>query len=269
MLPQAASFLFALFFLALFAPANANYKLPKLEIFSAVSFPRLDLRPQASGFSFDLEVALPPATSALEPLATVPIACSVYAGPGGECAAGMVATAVTYEDCGNTFDVCRCTDANMTMDTVVDRLGRVPVGLRRFLGTVLVLGGKTQAYTNLSTGDVHFFGQCAMETWIHEAAHALDYAIETAPLSNSVGWEKATLRDSCVPDNYSLTNQVEDFAQMAVIKTYMLLHSGNLPPGFEAACMENQLAFLNALPVFNPLTLFGNTCAISAVPDAR
>ncbi|KAJ7680037.1 hypothetical protein B0H17DRAFT_1206185 [Mycena rosella] len=228
-------------FFALLTPATANFQLPNLHVFSEVSFPKLSLHAQEHNFdSFDLEDALSPASSTSVALA-LPNACAAYEGPGNECTAGMTATAVTYEDCGNTFSVCRCADANMTMDTVVDRLGRVPVGLRRFLGTVMVLGGETQAYTNLTNGDIHFFGDCQMDTWIHEAAHTFDYAIPNTPHSNSVGWENATLQDSCAPDDYALTNQVEDFAQMTVINIYMLLHNGNLPLGFQAACMQNQL----------------------------
>ncbi|KAJ7107059.1 hypothetical protein C8R44DRAFT_805168 [Mycena epipterygia] len=148
----------------------------------------------------------------------------------------------------------------MTMDTVVDRLGRVPVGLRRFVATVVILGGETQAYTNLSTGDVHLFGDCAMDTWIHEATHTFDSAARL--LSSSQGWAQAIGNDSCAPDQYSLTNRLEDFAQMGVIKVYMLLHNGYLPPGFRADCMSHQLDFMGTLPLYNATSLFGNTCRI-------
>ncbi|KAJ7471084.1 hypothetical protein FB451DRAFT_1399830 [Mycena latifolia] len=272
MLHFASFFGFPLCFVlfAIHTPVTANFQLPNLDLFTEVAFPKLTLHPQADAFDFDLETALPPASSSLVPLGALPTACAPYEGPGNECTTGMAATAVTFEDCGAAFTVCRCADAVMTMNTVVDRLGRVPVGLRRFLGTVLVLGGQTHAYTNLTTGDVHLFGDCAMDTWVHETAHAFDYAVPTAPHSNSVGWEKATLQDSCVPDDYALTNQVEDFAQMTVIKTYMLLHSGNLPPGFQSACMQNQLRFLSTLSLFNATSLFGNTCAIDdEMPGAR
>ncbi|KAJ6543565.1 hypothetical protein DFH09DRAFT_990604 [Mycena vulgaris] len=250
------------FVFVLLSPVAADFQLPNLHIYSEILFPRLTLDAQAPNFDFDLEKALPPASSTLTPLA-VPAACAAYTGPGGECTAGMAATAVAFEDCGSAFTMCRCADANMTMDTAVDRLARVPVGLRRFLGTVFVLGGPTHAYTNLTNGDVHLFGDAAMDTWIHETAHAFDYAIPTDPHSNSAAWEKATIQDSCAPDTYALTNQVEDFAQMAVIKIYMLLQNGNLPPGFQSACMQKQLNFMAALPLFNATRLFGNTCAIN------
>ncbi|KAJ7107061.1 hypothetical protein C8R44DRAFT_637974 [Mycena epipterygia] len=261
-----ASFFITITFLfcVAFTPAAAHFQLPNLELFTEIALPSLTLRPQFPAFNFDLEKALPPARSTLTPVSVLPTACAAYQGPGNdsECASGMAATAVTFEDCGSTFSVCRCPDANMTLETAVDRLARVPVGLRRFVGTVFVLGGETRAYTNLTTADIHFFGDCAMDTWIHEATHAFDYSVPTFPHSNSVGWEKATLQDTCVPDNYSLTNQVEDFAQMGVLKIYSLLHNGTLPPGFQSSCMQNQLNFMHTLPLYNATTLFGNTCDI-------
>ncbi|KAF8177135.1 hypothetical protein K438DRAFT_1606785 [Mycena galopus ATCC 62051] len=215
-----------------------------------------------AALNFDLEPALPPASNTLSQIPVLPFNCAEYVG-GTECPSTMTATSVTYEDCGDAFTVCRCDDANMTLATAVDRLGRVPVGLRRFVGTVFVLENSvTEAYTNLSTGDIHLFGDCAMDTWVHESTHAFDYA--SYPVhSNSTGWEQAIADDSCVPDQYSLTNQVEDFAQMSVMKVYMLLHSAHLPPGFNTSCMSNQLDFMETLALYNATSLFGNTCAIN------
>ncbi|KAJ6468665.1 hypothetical protein C8R47DRAFT_1151285 [Mycena vitilis] len=217
----------------------------------------------ATGYNFDLEAALSPASSTLSPLPNLPSECGLYVGgTESECPSTMTATAVTYEDCGDAFIVCRCDNANMTMDTIVDRLARVPVGLRRFVGTVFASGSNaTEAYTDLSSGDIHFFGDCAMDTWIHEATHSFDYATADMP-SNSTSWKEAIANDSCVPDPYSLKNRVEDFAQMSVMKVYMLLHSGYLPPGFSADCMSYQLDFMATLPLYNATSLFGNTCAI-------
>ena len=49
---------------------------------------------------------------------------------------------------------------------------------------------------------------------------------------------------------------------MSVMKVYILLHNGNLPPGFSADCMSHQLDFLETLPEYNVTNLFGNTCHI-------
>ncbi|KAJ7471086.1 hypothetical protein FB451DRAFT_1037364 [Mycena latifolia] len=241
--------------IAHFAPRDTQ-KVPEIQL------PHLALRPQADGYAFDLESALPPAASTLSQLSMLPANCADYVGPGNECVSDMAATAVTYEDCGDPFTICRCNDANMSMDTAVDRLGRVPVGLRRFIATVVVLEGNApHAYTNLSNGDIHFFGDCAMDTWVHEATHSFDFS--SPPFkSESPAWAQAIASDSCAPDQYSISNEVEDFAQMSVMKIYMLLHNGHLPPGFRADCMSHQLDFMGTLPLYNVTSLFGNTCQI-------
>ncbi|KAJ7503250.1 hypothetical protein B0H11DRAFT_1984703 [Mycena galericulata] len=269
----AAFFCFTLYFV--FPPlVNAHFQLPTLDVLPSVkeiTLPGLTFRSQATTFNFDLESALPPASSTLAPYSTIPLACASYEGPGNECTANMTAAAVTFEDCGSAYTICRCSDANMTMDTAVDHLGRVPVGLRRFVGSVMLFGGETHAYTNLSTGDIHMFGVTEMDTWVHEATHAFDYAVPTAAHSNAAGWEAATTtEDSCAPDDYSLTNRVEDFAQMSVMKVFMLLHNGNLPSGFQSNCMSNQLNFMSTLAVYNATRLFGNTCNIKdGAPGVR
>ncbi|KAJ6594801.1 hypothetical protein B0H19DRAFT_1225813 [Mycena capillaripes] len=246
--------------------AAANFQPLDIHVFSVseIAFPGLTLRSQATGFNFDLEKALPPASNTHGPPSPVGSnsTCAQYHGPGNECTADMESVDVLYEDCGSAFTICRCSDATMTMDTAVDRLGRIPVGLRRFVGDVMVFGGVTHAYTDLSTGGLHLFGESAMDTWVHEAAHAFDYADPSSPKSGSVNWLNALSEDSCATDDYALTNRVEAFAQTSVMKIYMLLHSGHMPSGFQSACMQNQLGFIATLPAFNPSRLFGNTCHI-------
>ncbi|KAJ7863359.1 hypothetical protein B0H13DRAFT_2671433 [Mycena leptocephala] len=231
------------------------------------SLPPLTLRPQQPNFSFDLTSALPPAYITLsQDYDPPPPSCNATS----ECSAGMTVLSVYFEDCGDPFTVCRCGDATMSMDTVLDRLGRVPVGLRRYMGVMVVLAGTEPHAFTLTNGDIHLFGDCAMDTWVHEMMHAYDFAGRTV-LSSSSDWAAALRADSCVPDNYSLTNQVEDFAQVGVIKTYMVFYGGQLPPGFTADCMENQLQFMDAVvPLFRPDLLFGNTCDIvDGGPAAR
>ncbi|KAK0472017.1 hypothetical protein IW261DRAFT_1343946 [Armillaria novae-zelandiae] len=201
-------------------------------------------------------------TTSVTTLEVLPENCGAYNVPSGsECAEGMTATNVTFDDCGDPWTVCRCSNANMTMDTVVDRLGRVPVGLRRYVATIVVLGDtSTHAYT-LTNGDIHLFGDSAIETWLHESMHSFDFASGIS-VSNSSQWLESIGNDSCAPDDYSLTNAVEDFAQVGVMKFYSLAHYGELPSGWEPGCMRNQLAYMDALPLFNRTTLFGNTCSI-------
>ncbi|KAJ7112815.1 hypothetical protein C8R43DRAFT_903486 [Mycena crocata] len=247
--------------LCLPALVSANLRLANLAA-APLALPPLALSPQAPGFPFDLYSALSPPTSTLTNLTGLPTDCASYVGAGNECTSSMTATAVNLADCGDAFTVCRCADATMSMDTVVDRLGRVPIGLRRYVGVVVVLNDTTPHAYTFTNGDIHLFGDCAMDTWIHEASHSFDFAI-TPPHSSSAGWQRALSTDSCAPDNYSLTNQVEDFAQISVLKTYMLLYDGHLPPGFRADCMAHQLDFMGSLPAYNASAFMGNTCQIN------
>ncbi|KAF5365290.1 hypothetical protein D9758_005478 [Tetrapyrgos nigripes] len=174
----------------------------------------------------------------------------------------MTAYSVFFDDCGAAFIVCRCDNANMSLDMIRDRLSRVPVGLRQYLASVVVLpGDEARAYT-LRSGDVHIFGDAGVNIWVHESMHAYDFTILDPhhPLSDYSVWKRAIQADSCVPDDYSATNAVEDFAQMGVIKMYTLANNGALPDGMQAECMSNQLKFMDGVPLFNTTTLFGNTC---------
>ncbi|KAJ7318802.1 hypothetical protein DFH08DRAFT_891948 [Mycena albidolilacea] len=231
--------------------------------------PALSLQPQRPNFSsFDLTSALPPASITLSEEIELPANCAAYVGPEQECTSDMTALRVQFEDCGDAFVVCRCGDADMSMDTVLDRFGRVPVGLRRYAGTVVILADTAPHAYTLTTGDTHFFGDCEMNAWVHEMTHAYDFAEDTRQTS-AFGWEAALSADSCVPDTYSLVNTVEDFAQVGVITTYRLIY-GSLPPGFVADCMSNQLAYMASLDLYDPETLFGNNCnIIDTRPPAR
>ncbi|KAJ7107038.1 hypothetical protein C8R44DRAFT_885709 [Mycena epipterygia] len=240
----------------------------------------LTLTPQEPGFTFDLYSALPPASSTLTALSTLPGDCTPYVGPRQECTTNMTTMNVYFEDCGDQFVMCRCMDVTMSMGTVVDHLGRVPVGLQRYMGVVVVLEDtELHAYT-LTNGNIHFC-DCAMDMWVHEATHLFDFATPS-PHSGIPGWAEAIANDSCVPENYSLTNRIEacgasdfrfihvpiftstcqDFVQMNIIKTYTLLYDRHLPPGFRTDCMAHQLDFFGTLPLYNALALFGNMCHI-------
>ncbi|KAF7335402.1 Conidiation-specific protein 13 [Mycena venus] len=238
-----------------------------------IPLPPLSLNPQEPNFdSFDLTSALPPASVIRAEAIDLPPNCAAYIGQGedSECASAMTALSVQFEDCGDPFVVCRCDDAQMSIGSVLDRLGRVPVGLRRYAGTIVVVATNStpHAYT-LTTGDTHIFGDCSMNAWVHETIHAFDFAEDTRQ-SSAPGWSSALATDSCVPDSYSLVNAVEDFAQVGVITIYMLVYGGRLPPGFVADCMSNQLAFASSLAMYNPENLFGNTCNIvDGGPPAR
>ncbi|KAJ7052069.1 hypothetical protein C8F01DRAFT_1338423 [Mycena amicta] len=226
------------------------------------------LRPQQTALPFDLALhnALSPRPHRLAKHPSPPSLRPVQR-------AELTAYNITFEDCGAAaaFTLCHCSNAEMSLDTAIDRFARVPIGLRRFVGTVMVmpLGGGNdtmpRAYTELYSGEIHLLGDCQLDTWVHEATHAFDYAptsAESAPVSDNTTWQTAIQSDTCTTDNYALTNRVEDFAQISVTLIYTLLHSNNPPPGLELACMQNQISFLRNRPEYIPDTLFGNRCDI-------
>ncbi|KAG6829008.1 hypothetical protein H0H92_005985 [Tricholoma furcatifolium] len=224
----------------------------------------LNLTAQQDSFTFDLGAVLDQANSAVYTLSQVPPSCAAYTP--SECPTAYQAVNVTYDDCGSPFTVCYCPTANMTLDTAVQRLGQVPVGLRRFIGTVVVSPDvETHAYT-LTSGDIHMFGDTAVNTWVHESAHAYDWASGT-PYSESTEWSQAIGNDTCVPDTYSTTDVSEDFAQMTVMKVYAMIHNNSLPEGWTLSCMSHQMQYMSSLPVFEN-GLFGDTCAISGAESS-
>jgi hypothetical protein len=130
----------------------------------------LSQRAQLDGLTFDLP-NLPHPTSSVKKVNDVPGDCQAYLGDGKECASTMAVVSVQYEDCGDPWTICRCDDANISMDDAVQALSRVPIGLRRHVGTVMVMpDDSTHAYTWPDSGEIHFFGQPSQRTWIHEVS---------------------------------------------------------------------------------------------------
>ncbi|EIM86333.1 uncharacterized protein STEHIDRAFT_157835 [Stereum hirsutum FP-91666 SS1] len=210
---------------------------------------------QTSGFStFDLLSIPGPQSRTFTALPTIPSLCASYTSSSSECTATMQAFNITLGDCGSSWTMCRCTDADISLEEAVDHLARVPVGLRRNVGTVFIMkDSSAHAYTE--AGDIHFFGVCSQRTWVHESTHASDHGH-----SSSEEWINAVDGDSCVPDSYAQSNYVEDFAQVSVLQVYQQ-YFGELPTPYTADCMQNQLAYMKNLSLYANDTLFGETCA--------
>ncbi|KAF7317342.1 hypothetical protein HMN09_00470200 [Mycena chlorophos] len=256
-----------------------------------ISAPSLapNLTAQLSSLPFDLGPSLPPArNTSLTQLSReeIPSRCLAFFNAPGSTSATtecvdtpeangtlqLTAWDVTYEDCGalQPWRICHCGQAEMSLDTAIDRLARVPVGLRRFVGLVMVqplnpLGddpsdNTPRAYTELESGEIHFFGDAQVDTWVHESSHAFDFSTYSSPISNSSGWQSAIAADTCTTDTYAQSNRIEDFAQMTVTLVYALLHSNHTPPGLTVSCMQNQFDFVQGLAAYAPEMLFGNTC---------
>lgn len=116
--------MFASLLLALFT-SQAYAHVAKLEART------LSNTPQTSGYStFDL-LDIPGPSRSYTTLSTVPSICAQYTGSGQECETTMQAFDVTLGDCGSTWTLCRCTNADIGLEEAMDHLARVPIGLRR------------------------------------------------------------------------------------------------------------------------------------------
>jgi len=165
------------------------------------------------------------------------------------------ARSVTYGDCSTPWVLCRCDNANMNIDDVMYRFGEIPVGLRSYVGSALAVYGAS--CSSGSGGDfIVFSGNCPESVFLHEASHSLDKGS-----SSTSGWSNAVAQSSCVPDPYSNTNLVEDFAQVNVLVTY-LYHIGALPA--DPACLQPQLDFF-----FNDPRLNQDQTTTTCFPDKR
>ena len=93
------------------------------------------------------------------------------------------------------------------------------------------------AYTQAS--HITFFGAVGFDVLVHESTHAQDQSF-----SGSKAYLEAIGSDSCVPDDYAQTNNVECYAQDMVVFLYKLWRPYDQPLGTN--CMANQLKALNS-----------------------
>ncbi|KZV87633.1 hypothetical protein EXIGLDRAFT_839806 [Exidia glandulosa HHB12029] len=158
----------------------------------------------------------------------------------GKCDASAVeAVSVKYDDCDVPWTLCRCNDANMSMDTIVDRFGQLPPGIRSYVGSLIAVHADGPSAG--SSGDfITFNGDCNTSVFLHEASHSLDQG--TSP---SQGWTDALGASSCVPDDYANSSPAEDFAQVDVLYVYTKRH-GPLPA--DPSCLQAQLDYMANTP---------------------
>lgn len=160
---------FSLLALDFLAPGIVGHLIRSPNQSNLTTTPLTNLTPQQPNFdSFNISGALYSPISSYSSLSSLPPTCSMYNVLEGECPTYMMAVNVTYDDCDDTWTLCHCTSANMSLDDAIERLGKVPVGLRKYIATTVILPGEeTHAYS-LTNGDLHMFGDCSMETWLHE-----------------------------------------------------------------------------------------------------
>ncbi|KAL8933803.1 MAG: hypothetical protein Q9216_006204 [Gyalolechia sp. 2 TL-2023] len=136
---------------------------------------------------------------------------------------------VNYDDCNTAWLVCFHRDSATPIKSVVDLLGRVPVGARQFVRHVLILPSE-QPHAFNSDANLAMFGigSKGFSVYLHETAHSLDLqgGYERGQLSNNQNWLDNYNQDPNVPDPYSQSNQVENVAQNTVLAAYNVQVSG-------------------------------------------
>jgi len=171
-----------------------------------------------------------------------PSLCVQHAKDAGCNTATVEARSITYGDCSTPWTLCRCDNANMNMDDLMNRFGQIPVGLRSYVGSALAINAAS--CSSGTSGDfIVVQGDCAVSVFIHESSHSLDQGASSTP-----GWANAVAASSCVPDPYSNTNYQEDFAQVDVLFTYQY-HVGKIPA--DTSCLQPQLDFFGNDPRLN------------------
>ncbi|KAL8998817.1 MAG: hypothetical protein Q9188_006020 [Gyalolechia gomerana] len=130
---------------------------------------------------------------------------------------------VNYDDCNTAWLVCFHRDSATPIESVVDLLGRVPVGARQFVRHVLVLPSEQpHAFNSAANLAMFGIGSKGFSVYLHETAHSLDLqgGYERGQLSNNQNWIDNYNQDPNVPDPYAQSNQVENVAQNTVLAAY-------------------------------------------------
>jgi len=194
--------------------------------------------------------------------APVPATCHSEATKNGCDATKVVARKVTVADCAQSWTICSCPGSGaMDLDSLMHKFIKIPPGIRSYVSGILAVPASgPSAYTYPSTGFSTYFGDCSQSVFIHESAHSVDQ-------HDSAGkpWLSAIAASSCVPDPYSDTNAVEDFAQNMCLYTHdhYLGKAGN----FNYACLQPQQNYIKNDSRLSTLVA-AKTCNPSKRPPA-
>lgn len=151
---------------------------------------------------------------------------------------------VAYAECPDKpWVMCRCTDAQLSLEAMVNAFGRVPPGVRSHVVHVFVLdGSRPDGSIGKSGGSNNdrfvIRGPIDDAAFAHESFHSVDKGF-----SSSSTFTTAYNADSCVPDNYANASPAEDFAQLGVWVDY---DTNGMPISSyldkDQGCMSNQLS---------------------------
>ncbi|KAF3921203.1 hypothetical protein ABW21_db0203567 [Orbilia brochopaga] len=170
---------------------------------------------------------------------------------------------VTYKDgCANPWVFCRAKNAPLSLDTMIDLFGKLPLHMRELVRHPIAVNDPScSAYSYTTIGDIVFRGNCYKPSvWIHETAHQMDAFLHPdRAASGTPVWNDALNADTCVPDDYANNNKVEDFAQVTVTALYCALHNRSIPHADfgNDGCFNNQLNMI--LKYYQDRYLIGST----------
>ncbi|CCC09157.1 hypothetical protein SMACR_03017 [Sordaria macrospora] len=138
---------------------------------------------------------------------------------------------ITYSDCAIPTTVCRCNNSPMTIDTIAQRVGQLPIKARQWNGYVSSFAGD---YCSAYSDSYHnyFFGDCSDKesVFFHELSHNLDRH----------NWKDTVLKGSCVADNYAKQTWLESYAQVGVMAGYHATVQ-SIYTSHDVSCMVDQV----------------------------
>ncbi|KAH7106136.1 hypothetical protein BKA62DRAFT_688974 [Auriculariales sp. MPI-PUGE-AT-0066] len=178
---------------------------------------------------------------------SLPLTCKNNANSNGVSPSNVEVYTVKFTDCGNAWVFCRANNANLSIVTTIELFGRLPVHERQWVRHVMAVPGGGSAY--MSNADVVFQGPVGTPSvFQHETGHAVDFYKNSARSSSTSQWLNAINADSCVPDAYSNSNEIEDFTQVGVLVLYDIVTPGGLNSiGANWSCLANQKSALESL----------------------
>lgn len=156
------------------------------------------------------------------------------------CEGSATAYRTTYTD-GTSNDLCICNvQPVMSIDVTAQRFAKVAYRVRSNVIGITVASQSLASGGAYSSGDIIRMLQDAnTEVFTHEAAHSLD---GRNGYSGTSAFAAALNADTCVPDDYARSSNAEDFAQLVVTWTYMVLSGTVNDARFN--CMRNQINFV-------------------------
>ncbi|KAF2706544.1 hypothetical protein K504DRAFT_492964 [Pleomassaria siparia CBS 279.74] len=145
---------------------------------------------------------------------------------------------VTYEGCdADPWIMCRCVNAEHSLQEMVDGMGTVPHGIRSMVSHVVNMNGFGGGGGGSNNDRIYYGGRPEETFFSHESMHSNDKGF-----SISEEYQKAYDADSCVPDDYANASPAENFAQLGTWLNFGI-NGKEIDPyvGTSASCMTNQL----------------------------